>query len=433
MVAMLLFTSALTIVAVEPLGSAWGVLASTALVAGLVLTAEGCRKFRGSPPRLLPLYLAGFLAVAGAGYFESASRPGARDQVLCAFLAGAGVLCAVTLARQRPTQTFPARATAGLFAILALMAPLGVSQYKWEKSTVTGSPRSRPYEVASLPLMCSMAGWLIAMSKRREAAAREQLLENERLAAKARADKAIAADSAKAELLLMIGHEVRNPLSGILATVELMLDTELTTEQRKDALAVYSWVETLLRMTGDILDLHQIEEGKLRIQPAPFYLRDNMEGLVKMMKPLAATKGLTLEVHFDERVPRTAVGDAGRIRQVVMNLVSNALKFTSEGGIRMAVSYGPKEGGRAELMVSVTDTGIGIAPENIATLFHRDGVAHTSTSRTHGGNGIGLVLSSKLVRLMGGSLEVESKLGEGSTFRVRVPLEAASRPNWAGR
>jgi signal transduction histidine kinase len=431
-IAVLLFTAATTVVAFQSASLIGNVFAMTAFIAGLGIATEVCLEFRGLRLPIVVLYLAAAGTVAAAGYFEQTSRPATRDVVLCIFAAAIGISCAVILSRNWQGQTFGSRITAILFAVVAFVAPLGVSRYTLAQNTSAVSLQ-QPIETEMLPLLCSMAALLVAMTERGEAALRIALIEKEREIEKSRADHASVADAAKSDLLLMIGHEVRNPLAGILATVELMLDSDLDLEQRKDALAVYTWVETLLRLTGDILDLYQIEAGKLRIHPTAFYLRDNLDGLVKTMTPVAATKGLTLDLNYQGQVPITAIGDATRIRQVIMNLVSNALKFTSSGGIHVDVAYEALDAGNGELQVSVIDTGIGISPENLATLFDRESVAHESTSRTHGGSGIGLAISWRLVKLMGGHLEAESKIGEGSTFRVRIPLQAVSRPNWAGR
>jgi signal transduction histidine kinase len=211
--------------------------------------------------------------------------------------------------------------------------------------------------------------------------------------------------------------------------MELMLETELTSEQREFAMIADDSIGALLRMTEDILDYSKLESDRLKIESSTFDPRNQIADIVKVVRPLGKAKGVDVSVGFLGDIPPLLVGDVGRIRQVIMNLVGNALKFTSQGQIRIAVEYHPGDSTHGELEVAVSDTGVGIAKEHMPTLFDKHSSAHAATAPAYGGHGIGLKISRSIINLMGGRLEVESQVNRGSTFKFSLPMQV---PTLAG-
>jgi CheY-like chemotaxis protein len=216
-------------------------------------------------------------------------------------------------------------------------------------------------------------------------------------------------------------------MNGVIGMTGLLLDTDLSAEQREYAETVRKSGESLLAIINDVLDFSKIEAGRLTVEPLPFDLRVVIEDVAEMLASTAEEKGLDLLVEYSPDVPSRFVGDAGRIRQVATNLLSNALKFTARGQVHIRAQCDGFIGETATMRVSVTDTGIGIPRDKISSLFQKFTQADASTTRRYGGSGLGLAICRQLVLLMGGSLGVESRVGEGSTFWFVLPLLSAEQ------
>jgi two-component system, sensor histidine kinase and response regulator len=238
-------------------------------------------------------------------------------------------------------------------------------------------------------------------------------------------EAAEAASRAKSEFLANMSHEMRTPLAGVLGMIELVLDTELGEEQRRLLALAEKSARTLLRLISDILEFSRTEAGKMLFTPKPFDIRECVSASVELLARQATEKGVRLFHTVDDDVPSSFYGDEGRLRQILVNLVGNAVKFTHEGEIEVAVrrDRDADDPSREFLSFSVRDTGIGIAPEKIPSLFRLFSQVDASTTRRYGGTGLGLALSRRLVEQMGGTIRVESRVGEGSVFTFILPLE----------
>src|SRR4030095_16903165 len=245
-------------------------------------------------------------------------------------------------------------------------------------------------------------------------------------------DQAVQASHSQSQFLANVSHEIRTPISGVIGMTELLLDSDLSDSQHRFASILHQSAQSLLTIINDILDFSKMEAGKVELSTSEFDARMVVQGAADLLAPTAGEKGLKLDVVIDPEIPPLVVGDPIRLRQVLVNLLSNAVKFTEQGSVELAANLERTDGRQMVLLVSVSDTGIGLSQSAQRRLFQPFVQADGSTTRKYGGTGLGLSISRHLVELMGGKIGVTSDEGVGSRFWFTVALASVEPTDSAG-
>ena len=297
-----------------------------------------------------------------------------------------------------------------LFISSSVVSPINQISRGFQRFQSGALDDVKPLKVRSNDEIGDLAQWFNAFL---DSLAEKQRAELELIAAR---DAAEAANRAKSEFLANMSHEIRTPMNGIIGMLHLVKDTHLTDEQRDYLMTAGNSAESLLLLLNDILDFSKIEAGRLELVSQPFAIRTLVDGLVKAHAVMTDPKSIALSATVAEDVPAYLCGDELRLRQILTNLFGNAIKFTTIGAIRLSVSLHAVQDDKITLLFSVADSGVGIAPDKLALIFDAFVQADTSATRRFGGTGLGLTISTRLVKLMGGAIWVDSEVGRGSEF-----------------
>ena len=287
-------------------------------------------------------------------------------------------------------------------------------------------PVDRPGEYRWLEAHCGLVRGATGVPQEIIASIRDvsgnKALEEDLKDARARAESAA---SAKAAFLANMSHEIRTPMNGVLGFTELLALSDLSVEQRRQVDLIADSGRSMMRLLNDILDMSKIDAGQMEIAKEPVDLRHKLKSAARLMEPIATSKGVRIEIHVDPEIPKFITGDRLRIRQIMLNLIGNAVKFTEEGTIQVKAwteGDGDGDGDSARLLMAVQDSGIGISADRLGLIFEQFAQADSSIARKYGGTGLGLAISNNLATLMGGRIDVSSVVGEGTTFTVSIPL-----------